>query len=470
MKKTIAFLVLVLMIFTMCSCAAEEGSAPDYTKLDVKDDWDGLEFTIVQTSLADATYLYYKLDTMLADSALERVKEVENKHNIKITLKGYNEDDTFKNLLNMTLVTGDPLGDILFSEASMLRDFANAGGLTPIENVAEQIDIYDFDKWGEPNVWEFMMCKGKMYGVVPVSWVGNAPYVFYPIVFNGDIVRRFGLGDLREYYENGEWTREKMLEVIVQCTDDTLASPIKGMGAAWMHLIRAVLLNNGIEFVTFSEDLSSYSCGWVSEAGIEALTWLKDVNENYADYFLAADFSGNWGFTDLFNEEKCALAMTSSDRIMDSIAYEIDNFGLLPFPVGPYGTYGQWAGFYESARNLCIPAYVDFPAEAATIIDEIFEPMEEYPTKASIDEYYNKLIFSDPRDVELLNIMGSNCKYSFWPDGGDNVLNNIKSNLMSTTPTEILEKSGSLSDKCIIEQMIPSILETQRLLDEMPAK
>lgn len=59
--------------------------------------------------------------------------------------------------------------------------------------------------------------------------------------------------------------------------------------------------------------------------------------------------------------------------------------------------------------------------------------------------------------------MSKNCKYSFWPDGGDAVLNSLYSNLATMSPTEVLESYGSVSDKCIIEQMIPSILTIRRL-------
>ena len=470
MKKVLALGLLALMIFSICSCAgtADDGNTVlDFTQNEVNEDWDGLKFTIVQTSLTDETYLYYKLDTLLADSARQRVKDVEEKHNITISLKGYAEGDAFKALLNATMITGEPMGDILFADPSQLRSFANAGGLTPIEAVSDYINIYDSDKWGESNAWEFMMCKGVMYGVVPFAWVGNAPYVFYPIIYNADIVRSFGLGDLREYYETGEWSREKMLDIAVQCTDNTLASPIKGMAACLKHFIRSALLSNGTQFAVFSDDLQSYSCGWVSDAGIEALDWVKSVIDNYDDYFLnLTSTADDWGYTNNFNDNEAAMLLTASNRVLDEISYKVENFGLMPFPVGPYGTYGQWVGFYEGARNLCIPAYAAYPEASAIVINEIFEPLAEYPDKAAIDDYYVKLVYSDPRDVQLLNVMSSNCKYSFWPDGGDAVLNKLYTDLPKSSPIELLESYGSLSDQCIVEQMIPSILEVQRLLGE----
>ncbi|MBO5036878.1 MAG: hypothetical protein J6D42_07355 [Clostridia bacterium] len=466
--KKLSLLLALLMFFTLfVSCASTQQEEVFDAELDTSHsiDWSGKEFFILQTSAIDETPLYYIRDTILADNAMQRLKDVAAKHNCEISLKYIGVDNTFKTLMAATLSSGDALGDIVFTDPYQIREFGNLGGLVNIEHVLDYIDIYDETKWGAPNVWEFLMCKGVMCGVVPVSWMQMEPAIFYPIIFNQNLTSSFGVPDLREYYENGEWTREKMMDTVVTCTDNTLATPIKGMAACLKHFIRSALLNNGTTFAEFNDDVSEYHCGWDSEAGIEALEWVKSIIDNYEEYMYEFSNSsyGDWNYTNPFMNNEATLLLTKSAEIYDKIAYEVDNFGILPFPAGPYGDPSKYVGFYEKAQTLSIPLYAKEVECSAILIDEIFSPLEEYPDKKSMEDYYNSNVFSDSRDYNIFIEMSKNCKYSFWPDGGDTFLNNIYTSLPRATPTKIIESYGTSSDECIIEQMIPSILTIRRL-------
>ena len=466
MKKLSLLLAITMIISMLASCAAEQEEVFE-NELDttVSVDWSEHEFFILQTSDTEETPLNYIRDTILADNALKRLKDVAEKHNTTISLKYIGVDNTFKTVMAATLSTGEALADIIFTDPYQIREFGNLGGLVNIEHVLDYINIYDTEKWGDPNVWEFLMCKGVMCGVVPMSWMQMNPAVFYPIIFNSDITSSFGVYDLREYYENGEWTRERMLETIVACTDNTRATPIKGMAACLKHFIRSALLNNGTTFAVFNDDVSEYHCGWESEAGIEALQWVKDVIDNYDEYMLEFTNSayGDWNYTNPFMNNEAALLLTSSNEIYEKISYEVNNFGILPFPAGPYGDPQKYVGFYEKAQTISIPLYAKEVECSAILIDEIFSPLDEYPDKASMQDYFNNNVFSDERDYQVLLEMSKNCKYSFWPDGGDDFLNGIYTALPRSTPAKILESYGGASDRCIEEQMIPSILTIRRL-------
>ena len=467
MKKSALLITVLLAITMLVSCSSgnsEEIFDQGWATTD-STDWSGQSFYILQTSVIDEHPLYYLRDTNLADNALQRIKDVAANHKCSINLKYIGSGDSFKTLMAATLATGDCLADIVFTDPAQIREFGNLGGLLNIEHVSDYINIYDESKWGAPNVWEFLMCNGVMCGVVPVSWMNMGPAIFYPIIFNSDITGMFGYYDLREFYENGEWTREKMMEVAVDCTDNTRATPIKGLAACLKHFIRSALLNNGTTFAEFNDDVSEYYCGWTTEAGIEALQWVKDVINNYGEYMY--EFTnigyGDWNYTNPFMNSEAAMLLTSSGEIFDKIAYKVNNFGLLPFPAGPYGDPSKYVGFYEKAETLSIPLYAKETECSAILIDEIFSPLEQYPDAASIENYYDTNVFSNTKDYQILVEMSKNCKYSFWPDGGDAVLNSLYSNLEKMTPTEVLESYGNVSDKCIIEQMIPSILTVRRL-------
>ncbi|MBE6896540.1 MAG: hypothetical protein E7477_05500, partial [Ruminococcaceae bacterium] len=199
MKKLSLLLAFTMIISLLASCATEQEEVFDH-QLDTTEsiDWSEHEFSILQTSDIEETPLYYIRDTILADNALQRLKDVSEKYNTKIELKYIGVDNTFKTLMSATLSTGEALGDIVFTDPYQIREFGNLGGLVNIEHVTDYINIYDEEKWGAPNVWEFLMCKGVMCGVVPISWMQMEPAIFYPIIFNQSLTSTFGLPDLRE--------------------------------------------------------------------------------------------------------------------------------------------------------------------------------------------------------------------------------------------------------------------------------
>lgn len=466
LRTAMIFAVALLLVLASCSSGepVSEGFDKDYdTSYEL--DFSGMDFSILQNSQISEEQFYYDTDTLLSDYSVKRMNSVAADHKCSISLKYIASDDTLKSLLQSYVISCDYYADIAFVQARYMRDTGNVGGLYDITAFTDVIDISDYDKWGEPNTWEFMMCKGNLYGVVPCAWIEMKPYAFYPIAFNTELTKRFGYGDLRELYENGKWTRDSMLEIMVACTDNNLATPVKGMAACLKHFIRAALLANNTEFCVFNDDLTEYHCGWEDEAGIEALEWVQSVGHNYTEYMNGFPSSSieDWSYTNYFCDGESTMILTSLVQLYQKICYEVDDFGIMPFPNGPYGEPGKWTGFYEAANVLAIPVTAKDSGASAILMNEIFDFMEEYPDQNAITNYYVTRFYSDPRDMDIINKMSSNCKYSFWPDGGDIVLNNIYTSLMSSSPVEILEAHGNKSDECIIEQMIPSIIKVNEL-------
>lgn len=166
--------------------------------------------------------------------------------------------------------------------------------------------------------------------------------------------------------------------------------------------------------------------------------------------------AGSWGFTDPFINNEATLLLTAFWHVTNTIQYEMDDFGLLPWPCGPYGNPDELPAYYEDSTVITIPLFASDYEESAYIINAIFEGFDSYPTIESIEEYYADQVFHDPRDAKLFVSLGKNAQYCYWPDGGDNMLYTMTDNLTSKTPTELIKTSLNSIQKCIDEQIMPN--------------
>ncbi|MDF2685303.1 MAG: hypothetical protein K0S55_484 [Clostridia bacterium] len=462
MKKItqVSLLLILLSVFiTFGACNGVESENLEFNEeKDVEIDLMGRDFVILQAADPQTDPLGLKMDTMLADEALKRIEEVGNVYNCNIILDYVGGDPVYQQTLMNTLASMDNLYDITYGGSWITRAIGNAGGLVPMDDVEHIINFRDSEKWGTLNAQEMIMCKGVLYGVIPNLWINVRPLADYLIVFNNELLKSFNAPDLREMLEQKQWTREALENILITCTDPARSTPVYGMAASKLHILRSSLLSNKCNFINENSDGTIY-CGYDSEAAIEAIAYAQKLVKEYKDYLhnkgndLAA---GNWGFTAPFNNNEATLLLTSFWNITGTIQYELKDFGLLPWPVGPYGEYGEWPAYYEDATVITIPVFAYDYEESAYITDALFKGLDSYPDIDSIKNYYTDQLFHDPRDAELFVSLGKNAQYSYWIDGGDNMLYNIVNSLTSKTPIELIETSINSIQKCIEEQIMPN--------------
>jgi hypothetical protein len=247
-------------------------------------------------------------------------------------------------------------------------------------------------------------------------------------------------------------------DIIKTCSDPARSTPVSGLAASKVHILRSCLLGNKCNFINENPDGSFY-CGYDSEAAIEAIAYTQKLEKDYKDYLYNSgnDLSaGNWGFTAPFNNGEATLLLTSFWNITGTIQYELKDFGLLPWPVGPYGEYGEWPAYYEDAVVITIPVFAYDYEESAYITDAIFEGLDSYPTMDAIKGYYADQLFHDPRDADLFLSLGKNAQYSYWIDGGDSMVHTIAAGITSKSPAQLIQSTINSIQKCIDEQIMPN--------------
>jgi ABC-type glycerol-3-phosphate transport system substrate-binding protein len=461
MTKRLIALLCILLLFTMiagCGKADEStGNENTENKTSYKD-MNGFEFTVWQSTDA-AQPFNYLTDTEMADEVLSRLGQVEANYNCKINL--YNGGDEWGMIdpLNAMLAVGDGDCDFIYAYTHGLRPLGFAGGLYPVSDFSDVFDPEDESKWGSVYAQEMVMFDGVLCGLIPVSWLSRLPNAYYAIAANLDLFKRFNQNDPRELMEKNEWTRDKFTELIKTCTDTNPEERVYGLAAYIQHMTRMALFCNGTPYV-YKNDSGTWKTGFESDAALEGLTWLKTLLAEYKDCLYKETYAADpWTeCVDAFTKCEASMVLTSTARIMDTIAYSesIKDFAMLPFPAGPMTEYGNWPGAYEVTRAVAIPTFSKSPEDAAILINDIFEPLDRIPDEQAMREYYSRNIFHDPRDTDILFELSKIGRHTYFQEGGDDFINDVGTNLRSKSPKELVEKYISKTYDVINKYIIPN--------------
>ncbi|MDF2686766.1 MAG: extracellular solute-binding protein [Clostridia bacterium] len=462
LKKVLSLMLSALMsfgIFTACGTNTDSLNEDQDEKI-IYEDY-GEEAFLIGTTDQDINPFGYKQDSFLADESIKRLVDIGERHNCTIDFEFLGTEDTYKNALVGNLATMDNAFDFIYGPSHLTRGFALAGGLVPLTDVSEIIDVYDFEKWGEFNVQEMMMVNGILYGLFPSSWMEKWPAFCYLLVTNNKIMKNFGAPDVRELVEKGEWSRDTLEQLIKDCSDKTLATPIYSMAACVKHMLRASILGNGCNMIIEDAEAKTVA-GWDTPQAIEAMTWLqtliKDNQENFYGNAINRPNNDDWGFTVPFVNNEAAMLFTSVSTILSTVIYEIEDFSLAPWPNGPSGTYGEWAGHYEGSSHTSIPVFTKDPLWAATLINEIFEPLDSYPSYNAILEHYRSKVFHDPRDADILLAVGKSAQFCYWTEGGDDMLNGMTTSFLTQAPAANIKANISKMSKVLEEHITPNYI------------
>jgi hypothetical protein len=129
-------------------------------------------------------------------------------------------------------------------------------------------------------------------------------------------------------------------------------------------------------------------------------------NWTFGEYssYVYIDLSNVWeNMLEAFTEGKSVLTIMNGTDLLGSeysIAYTMDNFGVVPFPHGPNGTPENTGSTITETRfSTSIPALAKDPAMSAIILNAIYDPLPGYEDEEDIISYFRRFYFFDDRDV-----------------------------------------------------------------------
>lgn len=433
MKNTVRFLTLFLslcLVFCLISCSSKEpsenqGEQPDPVK-EEKLDFDEMVFRIAMDQGYDSHLFLYTLGTPLADAVQTHLNTVASETNCELKVFDRSVDSLLADVMS-----GSETTEIVYTSLSPnILNLALADGLVDFKEYRDIIDFEHNDfKYGPYNAREMGMVKGGQYALCPFSWPDIRAAACGLVVVNEDLVGQYNLGDPRELVEQKKWGWSDFETYIDNATFED-GVKYYGLGVGWYpDTTMLAFLSNGCRMFTFNPD-GTYTSDVDSEAGLEAIQWAMDLRINHKSSFYKGTVARSNPGWDGFFAGEVILFSTNTVDYTNTIAYEIKNTGTVPFPVGPRGTYGDWAGFTFDAYQFSAFAEASDPELCIKAIDRICEPLGDYPDAEALRSYYIANTFFDARDADFYlkltetatcNIFYGCCDFSsFWNVFSDN--------------------------------------------------
>ncbi|MBQ4628955.1 MAG: hypothetical protein IJB44_07740 [Clostridia bacterium] len=434
--RTISFFLLISMMMSFAACATqkEEEIVPEYESELGEITFMGTDFIFMQSNGEHSTgedYFGYVIDTEFADLAMERVKEVESKYDVKINIiTGKDIGATVQNETYAGAVSADAVQAASNAISGILR----AGLLHDLTQLSEYIDYTDSEKWGNIENLKPMFWDGCLFGVIPASW----PMLKYrsmdgPVIVNENIISYLNETDPREFVEKDEWTWDKFEELMpVYNHINDAGDEVKALYTTVHWLFRTMQTTNG-EGIIVQDESGEYRVGLHEDKTFEAMATGWDWA--FGDYssFVYIDQNNNWtAMLQAFLDGKSVLTIMNGTDLLgseNSIAYQMDNFAVIPFPRGPYGSNKTGLGSTITSTRFCtsIPMASKDPAMSAIILDAIYEPLPGYETEKNVIDYLRKNFFFDDRDVTNYIAAYNNIYYNYRHEGLTDVYISINS-------------------------------------------
>ncbi|MBQ6171693.1 MAG: hypothetical protein IJK34_03545 [Clostridia bacterium] len=437
MRKIISLMIAAIMVFALCSCGqtAEDETIPEYELEAGSIDFRGAEFSFAQRNEEHSTgedYFGYVVNTEFADLAMRRIKEVESKYNVKISVDSSGSDIT--NLIVSMSLSGIVPYDALQAQSSTNAGLARAGYLYDLTVLGDVINYLDAAKWGTKEDLKPVCWDGGLFGVIPAAW----PMLKYrsidgAMVVNENIISRLSQTDPREFVEADDWTWRKLEELMPIYTHiNDFGDEVKALQTTVHWLFRTIHTTNG-EPPVIKDEKGEFQLGLHSPITFEAMqtAW----NWTFGEYstYVNIDLSNNWtNMLQNFLDGKSVLTLMNGTDLCggeNSIAFNMENFGIVPFPHGPNGSLKNTGSTITTTRfTTSIPAFCKEPVMSATILDAIYEPLPGYETEDDTIEYMRKQYFFDDRDVHNFVEMYKTILYNYRHEGITDVYINIRDN------------------------------------------
>ncbi len=407
MKRILSFIFVISVVFSLCSCAegTENEIVPEFSTVVDGIEYGGAEFVFAQRNEEHSTgdeYLGYVVNTAFADLAISRIKEVEKKYNVSVVIDMSGSDVGY--LIPAETISGLVHYDAYQTASNPLSSLVRGGYLCDLTSFSDIIDYLNADKWGTKEDLKPACWNGGLYAVIPAAW----PILKYrsidgAMVVNENIINYLQETDPRELVERDEWTWRKCEELmpIYNHINDS-GDEVKALETTVHWLFRTIHTTNG-EKVVIKDEKGDYQLSLHSPITFEAMqtAW----NWTFGEYSTYVNVNtGDWKvLLQNFIDGKSVVTLMNGTDLCgseNSIAFNMDNFGIVPFPHGPNGSVSTTGSTITETRFITgIPLLCKEPEMSAVLLDAIYEPLPGYETEESIIEYLRKQYFFDDRDV-----------------------------------------------------------------------
>ena len=462
--KNISKLLIIVFFISLLASACGPVAEPeifdiDFEKPSSEIDLEGVkivyEIGLTDTALSKPNCLGYELDTVFGDLALQRLKQTQEDLNCDLIVNYANNGASCSNFFASS-ASGSFVCDVISGTSDIWADVARIGMLVGLTELEDYLDFRNEAKWGYRNMLEVVYYEDDLYGVVPLLWPEISVDYRTPLVVNENLINALGETDPRDYVENGQWNWDIFDDCLAryyveeggEVKQYSLTTSIEDYGGMF-------IISNGAKYV--EKDASGkYVSGFYTDNAKKAMQ--KAIDIFYGPNARTIDSTSN--IVENLISGRTVMGTVRTTSILGSsarVAREMDNFGILSWPVGPDVDPHFACGHYSNiAQCIAFSRLSDHSDAAATIINALYEPFDEYPTQESMIDLMTKNYFFDRRDSELYYEMYYNSIYNYFHYTG---MFAMMSSWMSPTlaVSEYLEANEDRINKSIEKYAAPAL-------------
>lgn len=452
MKKIIALIIITVMLLTI-SCSGNELSLLPFMNdsVDGSLDCEGKVFTFASSWYSEwYAFPDDELPTSSVEAMMSRFHSIKEKFNAEFEMLEISTDD-----ITMLLITGESIPELIDTNTYIAYELYKLNALVSLN----QLDTVDYNdiKWGEPNFIQHGNFNGEQYGFYPWHWE-FIPQFTGTIIFNSELISRFGGSHPYELQENGNWDWENFETELKKF--NVFENEIQYYGATideYYKLAKAAVLSNGGQIINGNPE-SGYKFGLTTTEATEALEWAKSLYaqnlfidegfktfsiEGISPYWIGESYYGT-----VFNPNDVSNSFFAPTALND--------YGFIQFPTGPKGTIENIGSYVSSSGRLNYISDVSDiePENIGTIVDYIFEPIDGI--EEGWKDLTQNLIFTANNNETCMDnfvYMLENIGYDFSVQMGDAVLSELDEALdvIITGAKSVSEALGTIESVVMAE-------------------
>lgn len=433
MKRAFSlFCILLAIIFVFAACAPQ--NQPNTTENPIPTEAgalvngrgekrvDTMSGTIVKylhnlsNDETEGDFMSFLHGTNLCDIALKRKADIEERYDctIEVSYSGATGDDIVAAIVGAR-ATGKSYTDIVDTESLGTQfKLCDGGCLYPLDEVKDYLNYEIEEKYGPANLLEATMRNSVPYMVTGYSLPEHQNTCGNPtLVFDVKLIKDNNLTDVREFYETGRWTFDffentYLPTYTIQVGERTIAACVAPKP---INVVNGAIYSNGA--MPYKESDGKYVNNLDSDEIIYAIDWVSRLIREKSDQLVIA---GNFSSSQQMVIGKNAfMALDEFANIFRVFAYNVEEFGIVPFPSGPSGKYGSNPSL-SSIRAYGITMGTESPESVAIVLSDLLETFEEYPNRESLREFYRGMFFDD-RDIDVFFTMSDNARSYYFSAG-----------------------------------------------------
>lgn len=374
MKKLALLLSLILSFSILISCSNTDKVEGNEDVVVVEEpvykDMNGAEFRFMSQTPVD----YYPEigASESGDKIIKRYADVNEMFNCNFIVDMIDSTSSSALATFTTRVAAmtEDVPDLIDIHGREAYPFYEQGVLYPVNSIST-IDLTQ-TCWGTPNFLQYGMFDNvNNYGIFPYDW-NTMPQFAGMILVNNELLKLLSTKNPYAMMENGEWTWDNFLALVKECTVKDGEKQIFGLGIQDVNYHnRTVLFSNGVSPVIKQNE--EFVFGYNTPEAFAAM----DYNAKFYTDKLVKD--GNY---DIFVNGDCVFysceSWAGTEQRENYPAFELNDYGFLPFPSGSNVEYGTTSAFVHMGRRL--NWFVDKAStdkeDLGTVLTAVFAPLD----------------------------------------------------------------------------------------------